>query len=488
MKSLETPQTLRLLEAPLDRSPGAELLQRQLHRRLKEAILRHAIGAGTKLPSSRELATELAVSRNTVSLVYEHLAAEGYIACDRRGTRVSTLTPLPPRHALREKRHPVTARRLSEIQLVRPATPDAVWLRPGVPSLADFPLAAWRRSLERALQHGGAALLNYGDPMGQMELRVAICRHLALTRGVGCEPEQIVITEGAIEGLNLCVRLLTDPGDIGWLENPCYRGARTAMQSGDLRIVPCRVDEEGLVWNARDRATAPPRLIYTTPSHQFPRGIVMSVARRLELIANAGKCGAWIIEDDYDGEFRYTGEPIAAMVGLVPLAPVIYVGSFSKTMFPSLRLGFIVLPRNLLAATAGTLREMLRGGNRHVQLAMADFMESGQFARHLGRMRRLYRARQRELRAALTQHLRVPNSVEGGDCGLHLTVRFDARHPDRKIAALAAEHQLAPMPLSALTLAPGAQDNGLVLGYGNTSAELFDPLVKTLATLVAQAR
>jgi GntR family transcriptional regulator/MocR family aminotransferase len=167
----------------------------------------------------------------------------------------------------------------------------------------------------------------------------------------------------------------------------------------------------------------------------------MSVARRLELIADAGKCGAWIIEYDYDSEFRYTGEPIAAMVGLVPQAPVIYVGSFSKTMSPSLRLGFIVLPRNLLAATAGTLREMLRGGNRHVQLAMADFMDSGQCARHLGRMRRLYRARQRELRAALTRHLCVPNSVEGGDCGLHLTVRFDARHPDRKIAALAAEHR-----------------------------------------------
>lgn len=485
--SHDTPELRSLLESPLDKRPGAELLQRQLHRRLKDAILARTLAAGTRLPSSRDLATLLGVSRNTVSLVYEHLATEGYVMPDRQGTRVSALAQAP-RRAAREK-VPVssTARRLARIRPVM-AAGESLWLRPGVPSLAHVPLAAWRSSLDRALRQGGTASLNYGDPLGQLALRTAICRHLALTRGAACEPDQVVITEGAIEALNLCVRLLTNPGDTGWLENPCYRGAKTAMQAGDLRIVPCRVDGEGLVTPPQAWAEMPPRLVYTTPSHQYPLGSVMSVSRRLELIAQAARCGAWILEDDYDSEFRHAGEPIAAMLGLVQHAPVIYIGTFSKTMFPALRLGFLVLPRSLLAPTAGPLREMLRGGHGHEQLAMAEFMDSGQFARHLGRMRRLYRERQQALRAALARHLHVPHVVEGGDCGLHLTVRLSARHPDHRIAALAAEHQFAPTPLSALALDPCPEDNGLVLGYGNTPAEMCEPLVKTLAQLIVKVQ
>jgi GntR family transcriptional regulator/MocR family aminotransferase len=283
------------------------------------------------------------------------------------------------------------------------------------------------------------------------------------------------------------VRLLANPGETGWVEDPGYRGAKAAMHAGDMRIVPVRVDAEGLCASASDWQKHPPRLVYTTPSHQYPAGAVLSIARRLALIAEARRHGAWIIEDDYDSEFRHTGEPIGAMQGLVEDAPVLYVGTFSKTMFPSLRLGFLVLPRQLMAVVQTALGEMLRGGHRHEQLAMADFIESGQFSRHLGRMRRLYRERQQALRVALTRHLKVPHQIDGGYCGLHLTVRLPARFDDRRIAAEALRHQIAPVPLSSFAIQPRAADNGLVLGYGNTSAELFEPLVKRLSQLVRSA-
>jgi GntR family transcriptional regulator/MocR family aminotransferase len=210
---------------------------------------------------------------------------------------------------------------------------------------------------------------------------------------------------------------------------------------------------------------------------------VLSIARRLDLIAQARLHGAWIIEDDYDSEFRHTGEPIGAMQGLVDDAPVLYVGTFSKTMFPSLRLGFLVLPAQLMSAVQAPLEEMLRGGHRHEQLAMADFIESGQFSRHLGRMRRLYRDRQQALRLALNKHFKVPHEIDGGYCGLHLTVRLPERYDDRRIATEALRHRIAPTPLSGFALQPMPLDNGLVLGYGNTPAELFEPLVKRLSQL-----
>ena len=250
---------------------------------------------------------------------------------------------------------------------------------------------------------------------------------------------------------------------------------------------PCGLTPRVLRASANDWQRHPPRLIYSTPSHQYPAGAVLSIARRLALIAEARRHGAWIIEDDYDSEFRHTGEPIGAMQGLVDDAPVLYIGTFSKTMFPSLRLGFLVLPRQLMAAVHTALGEMLRGGHRHEQLAMADFIESGQFSRHLGRMRRLYRERQQALRLALTRHLKVPHEIDGGHCGLHLTVRLPPRFDDRRIAAEALRHQLAPVPLSSFAMQPKAADNGLVLGYGNTSAELFEPLVMRLSQLVRAA-
>lgn len=472
-----------LLDAPLQRAPGAAPMQRQLHQRLKAAILDGRLAPGSRLPGSRALAEALSISRNTVTAAYELLGAEGYVQPDRQGTRVAALTrPAAPRAM--PAAAPALALRLADMQSgVAPGDAGAA-LRPGIPALSHFPLAPWRRALDRAIVRAGPSALGYGDPLGEPALRAAIAHYLALARGVRCEPAQVVITEGAQEALSLCVRLLSNPGDTAWVEEPGYRGAKAAMRAGDLRIVPLRVYGDGLDAGASDWAARTPRLIYTTPSHQYPTGAVLSAARRLALIAAAQRHGAWIIEDDYDSEFRHAGEPIGAMQGLVAPAPVLYVGTYSKTMFPSLRLGFLVLPTALAGVLQRPLEEMLRGGHRHEQLALAEFIASGEFSRHLGRMRRLYRDRQQALRAALARHLRVPHVIEGGHCGLHLTLRLPPRHPDRRIADAARRHGIAPAPLSGFALQPLARDNGLVLGYGNTSAERFDPLVRLLAQLI----
>ena len=491
------PLPAALLEAPLARTPGAAALQRQLHQRFRTAILDGRMAPGSRLPGSRALAEAFAISRNTVTAAYELLAAEGYVLPDRQGTRVARLKPSPVLMTRASTARSTDtgpsaaqpmARRLARIQPTAAPSETTLALRPGVPALSHFPLAAWRRAVDQALRHSGPQALGYGDPLGEPALRGAIAHHLAVSRGARCEPSQVVVTEGAQEALLLCVRLLTNPGERAWLEDPGYRGAKAAMFAGDLRIVPMPVDAEGLVASPRDWQTRTPRLVYTTPSHQYPLGAVMSVARRLALIDNARRFGAWIVEDDYDSEFRHAGEPIGSMQGLAEGAPVLYVGTFSKTMFPSLRLGFLVLPESLLARLEGPLSELLRGGHRHEQLAMAAFMESGQFARHLGRMRRLYRGRQEALRDALGRHLRVPHGIEGGHSGLHLTLRLPAGCADTRVAEAARAHGMAPAPLSGFAMRAGSRHNGLVLGYGNTSAELFEPLVQRLDRLVRAAK
>ncbi|MFB7477107.1 PLP-dependent aminotransferase family protein [Kitasatospora sp. NPDC056184] len=476
------PQLDFLLQEPLSRARGGDSLQKQLLHRLRAAVLDGRLPAGSRLPGSRALAEGLGVSRNTVTLVYDVLGTEGYIEPSRQGTRVAALDRPGPD----DRAHPAPAtlaRRAERIRNRDPGGTDSFTFASGVPALARFPLAAWRRSLDRVLRQGGTELLGYGPPRGEPALRTAVLRHLALARGMRCTPEQVVITEGAQEAFALCVRLVTDPGDTAWVEDPGYRGAQTALAGGDLAVVPVPVDAEGLRTSASDWAERPPRLVCTTPAHQYPTGAVLTASRRLDLIDKCRLHGAWIIEDDYDGEFRHSGEPLACMQGLTPGAPVFYVGTFSKTLFPSLRLGFLVLPEPLVDRAAPVVDELLRGGHRHEQLALAHFMESGQYGRHLARMRRLYRRRRDALRAALAEHFEVPHTVTGGDSGMHLTVRLPPDVPDGPLAAAARRHRMAPRPLSQHFLLPGAAHNGLVLGYGNTPESAFAPGLRRLAQL-----
>jgi GntR family transcriptional regulator/MocR family aminotransferase len=463
-------------------------LQKQLIERLQQAILAGRLPAGSLLPSSRLLAAEMGVSRNTVVIAYEHLAAVGYVIADRKGTRVSPLSSPAARGepaAAPAVAEVAYAARVGQFAAAQAPVDNAYALTPGTPALDRFPLAAWRRALERAMERAWPQALGYGTPAGEPALREAIAAHLRMARGVRCDGSQVVITEGAQEALNLCVRLLTNPGDIAWVEDPGYRGAKAAFNAGDLRTLAVPVDAEGMAVPDDAWRTHPPRLIYTSPAHQYPTGAVLSVARRLALIAQARRCGAWLIEDDYDGEVRHTGEPIASMQGLVDDAPVLYVGSFSKTMFPALRIGFVVLPRAIAARAAVALQEMLRGGHRLEQLALAHFIESGEFGRHLGRMRRLYRERQQALRDALARHFPAAR-ILGGDCGMHLTLQLPSRVDDRTLAERAQARGLNPRALSGFALGASDEANGLVIGYGNTAAERLAPAVKLLAELARE--
>jgi GntR family transcriptional regulator/MocR family aminotransferase len=463
-------------------------LQKQLIERLQQAILAGRLPAGALLPSSRLLAAELGVSRNTVVIAYDHLTAEGYVLADRKGTRVTSLSsPI----AQVERQHDAAAAevsfaaRLAPFVAIHLQAEGTTVLTPGTPALDRFPVGAWRRSLERAMDRALPQALGYGTPAGEPALRDAIAAHLRMARGVRCDGSQVVVTEGAQEALSLCVSLLTNPGDTAWVEDPGYRGAKAAFNVGDLKTVPVRVDHEGLAVPADAWRVNPPKLIYTSPAHQYPTGSVLSVARRLELIAQARRTGAWLIEDDYDGEFRHTGEPIASMQGLVSEAPVLYVGSFSKTMFPALRIGFVVLPRSMVGPTRIAIQEMLRGGHRVEQLALANFIEAGEFARHLGRMRRLYRERQQALREALASHFES-SQILGGNCGMHLTLRLPLHIPDRAVVERAAPQRIAARALSSFALAPCEEDNGLVIGYGNTPAEAIAPAVRVLAQIAGE--
>lgn len=478
---------LSLLSSPLDLSAGSMSRQQQLLARFKRAILGGQLPPGSRLPSTRSLCEQLQVARNTVLAVYEQLTAEGYAEADRQGTRVATLLAMPagiraePSVARQDRQRP--SRRVSAIKSTRDAGDRALPLTPGMPALNRFALNAWLRAQERALKRAGPMALAYGEALGEPALREAIAQYLRVARGVRCEAGQVVVTEGAQGALSLCVRLFANPGERAWVEDPGYGGVLAAFHSGDMKIRSMPVDDEGILIADRDWRW-PPRLIHVTPSHQYPTGAVLSLARRLALIARAREHGCWIIEDDYDSDFCHHGHPIPAMQGLVPEAPVLYVGTFSKTLFPGLRIGFLILPASVGEDTWRALAEMLRGGHRLEQLALAEFMAGGQFARHLGRMKRLYRERQQALRAALQTHL--PGlDISGGASGLHLTLRLPPGCADTAVSAAARAAGMNVGALSSFSAGPPqARHNGLVIGYGNTSEEQYDALIRRLAGIV----
>lgn len=474
----------RLLLAPLENS-GTQTLQQQLFQRIKQAILTGKLAAGTRLPATRQLALDLGISRNTVIAVWAQLQAEGFLISDRQGSRISSMAQLPQGNEPLASSEIALSPRIAGLRSSHRTLSQEMALRPGVPALAHFPLAHWRRALNRVMLHQPQQLLGYGDPLGERTLREALAQHLALARGVRCSPEQIVITEGAQQALTLCVALLSSQGDIGWVEEPGYRGAKAAMRLGGMRIEAVPVDAQGLAAKPEDWQQRPPRLIYTTPTHQYPIGAIMSAPRRLALLAAAHAQQTWIIEDDYDSDFRYSGEPIAAMQGMMQPTPVIYVGSFSKTLFPALRLGFMVLPAQLLAALRPALHELLRGGNRPEQQALALFLRSGDFSRHLSKMRRLYRQRQTTLRQALQHAFGAHVPLLGGECGMHLVLSLSEKHNDVALVDRLMQSGYAPGALSGFYLGEEKQQ-GLVLGYGNTSTSQITAGVAQLARLLRE--
>jgi GntR family transcriptional regulator/MocR family aminotransferase len=462
-------------------------MQRTLYEALKASITQGRVQAGAVLPASRELARELVIARNGVIYAYEQLAAEGYVQTSRQGTVVAALGARPgvqPTSSGQKMLAAGLSRRVDGYDRRRTPEDDMRPFMPGMPALDAFPLQTWRRLCDRAARQGGSADLGYRHSVGEPELRQAIATYLRAARGVRCEADQVTVTDGTQHSLELCAHMLADAGDTAWIEHPGYGAARTTLMQAGLNLVPITVDAEGIAppddwWHART-----PRLVYTTPSHQYPLGSVLTLPRRLNLIERAREHGAWILEDDYDSEFRHDGPPLAAMQGQVADAPVVYLGTFSKSMFPALRLGFIVWPQALADRATGVIGHLVRRGRTTEQHALAAFIDEGHFTTHLRKMRKLYATRQEALREALAQHWPLPGTLLGGQAGMHLVLSLPqgaSQHVDDQAMAHAAyQRGLSPRPLSIYGTGGISGFNGLVMGYANTHEDRMARFVKSM--------
>lgn len=464
--------------------------QRTVHACLRAAILGGRLAAGHRLLSTRTLARELGIARNTVLYAYEQLMAEGLLITSRRGTVVAQVEIAAAGGGdTRRIDAGLSRRALALAGIVSPGVLAGAFAL-GVPALDAFPMAAWRRALDQAWRATGPFEFDYCDPTGLPALRQAIADYLQAARGVRCDAGQVVVTNGTQASLELCVRLFADAGDTAWIEHPGYPGALAAFRGGQLRTVGIAVDDEGIAPSPADWRRAPPRLIYTTPSHQYPTGGVLGMRRRLALLDQAGRAGALIIEDDYDSEFRHDGPPLPAMQGLEPSVPVIYLGTFSKTMFPAMRTGFMVLPAPLADAARPALARMPTHGRVPEQRALAAFLDSGQFLQHLRRMRRLYRERRDALLDALDRHVGAAAFVHGAGTGMHLSLRFadpDLRDDLASDAALAAGIAAHCMSRHETGLRKTVW-TGLMLGYSQVPAGDVDDAVKRLAHIALRPR
>ncbi len=484
----------------LDRQ-AAKPLYRQLYEGYREAILDGRLRPGGQLPSTRSLAAELGVSRLPVVLAFELLVAEGF--CEGRvgsGTFVSPAIrartwPGRSSHGRAKVRGAdPSARRPAPRRLARTADllirPSSPWLvQPGAFRIGDaafdhFPLSTWKRLAAQQTRQLTAPDLRYADSMGHLPLRQAIAGYLGAMRGVRCDASQILVTSGSQQALWIAARALLDPGAPAWIEEPGYWGVRDVLRSLGAKLCPIPVDEEGLaVHRGVERAPAA-RAAFVTPSHQFPLGSTLSAARRLQLLDWARRRGAWIVEDDYDSEYRHDGQPVAALHSLDQDERVIYVGTFSKVLFGALRLGYLVLPSDLVPAFVAVRRSIDLTPATFPQAVLASFIREGHFARHLRRMRMLYRERRDALVEALLGELGPRAKVRGESAGMHLVLELRRGAKDRQVATEAAAQGLWTMPLSFCRSAAGGSP-GLVLGYGGTDPDELRTAARRLARLLA---
>lgn len=416
-----------------------EPLTTQLYRGIRDAILNGALAPDSRVPSTRDLAQSEGVARNIALRVYEQLLSEGYLVRQRGAgtyvapelpatllTRLRTTPaapaapPAPPRLSRRGQRLvPLAPTSWA------PATPPvAVDFRYGPTALDDFPRQAWRRQLSRAARETAAPHLDYGAPSGLPELREAICEYLTHSRAVACRPDQVIVVHGSQQALALTAEVLLDAGDRVLMEHPGYPGATLSFFAAGTKVVPGAVGPEGLDVRALAASMRGVRLAYVTPSHQFPTGVIMTLARRLALLEWAERTGAWIFEDDYDSEFRYGVRPVESLQGLDRHGRVIYAGTFSKVLFPSLRLGYLVVPQQLVDPfrAAKALADTGTGGLE--QRALARFIRDGHFDRHLRRVRTRNGQRRAALVAALDEHMGDQVEVLGANAGLHVMLRL----------------------------------------------------------------
>jgi GntR family transcriptional regulator/MocR family aminotransferase len=479
---------------------GGEPLNRQLYRHLRSAILEGLLARGSALPASRSLCQALGLGRNTVLHAYGQLEAEGYVASRAgAGTYVSEALPDPlPAGAIdcRSAPSPLPlsqrARTLMN-GIQQRGVAQTPTFAPGMPDTSVFPWALWLRLQQRHQRNAKPADLGYLSGGGHPALKSALASYLRLSRGVNCEADQILITGSMQQVLHLVALATADAGDTVWMEEPGYPGACFAWQMAGLHVEPVATDADGLRWRGDE---PDPRLIYVTPSHQYPLGGVMSLARRHALLQEAADRCAWVVEDDYDSEFRHDGRPLAAMQGLDRQGRVIYLGTLSKVLFPALQMGYLVAPPDLVETLRILQARLIREGSYIQQATLADFIEDGHFGAHLRRMRGIYAKRQSKLRDTLAAHLgdwltdtESPRADQiallGGAAGMHLTLRLPVGLDDRRLSQQLGDMGMLAPALSGYCLRRPPFP-GLVLGYGGADdATLMLAAVK-LARFLAE--
>ncbi|GHO70253.1 GntR family transcriptional regulator [Ktedonobacter sp. SOSP1-52] len=500
------PKRARPVDKPeiiLDQNAQAPLY-RQLYERLRAQILAGQLETGARLPSTRVLASQLGVSRNTTALAYEQLLLEGYLESRvGDGTRVALLEPeqlaqaggkvsKQSRKGTPATQHTLLARRgqilLDEFAAGHEVevSPDKDMFLVGEPEVAYFPYEIWARLIAKHARQSLQAHSRYQDVQGYGPLREAIVAHIGITRGVHCMPEQIILTAGAQGALDLVARVLLDPGERAWVEDPGYFGARGALMAAGAVMLPVPVDRQGISVEVGRQLQGEARLAVVTPSHQFPTGVTMSLGRRLELLEWARETQGWIVEDDYDSEYRYSGRPLEALHGLDRAGRVIYIGTFSKVLFPSLRLGYMVVPPQLLEGFLATRRFV----DVHLpllgQMALADFITEGHFVRYLRKMRGLYMERRDALVNALNQELGNILDVTIPEAGIHLVAWLPEGVSADSVVELATKQGLRILPVSRFSMRPLKRD-GLVLGFANATPEALRADVHALARVLRSA-
>jgi GntR family transcriptional regulator / MocR family aminotransferase len=479
----------------LDRTAGS--LSRQVAEALREAVRKGDLGAGDALPSTRSLAASLGIARGTVIEAWEQLIAEGFLESKAgAGTRVAhTLAqPQPASESRKAGGRAAADPGLSEraeafAQIAREFRPLApIPFAISVPTGLTAPADAWRRLGNRLRARGPGAPTGYADPLGALALREAIAAYVRKSRSVRCEADQVVVTSGTQQGLFLASQVLLGPNDQAWVENPAYRGVTAILESMGYRdgMVRVPVDAEGLDVEAGMRLAPKARAAFVTPSHQYPLGMPLSMARRTALLAWARAGNAWVVEDDYDSELRYEGYPFPALQGLDP-ERVIYLGTFSKILFPSLRLGYAVVPRSLADAFCGARVLMDRHPPTADQHVLAAFMAEGHLERHIRKVRNVYAEHRSQLIGTLGKLLPADLAwVEPGDQGMHLVLWLAERFDDRVVVRLAAEDGVAVRAVSPM-FAPGTARPGLVLGFGGFSRAQMEEAAQRLAAVIVKA-
>lgn len=477
-------------------------LYRQIYEAIRRAILDGEFHSTMPLPATRLLAGQLSVSRMTVINAYEQLLAEGYLeARAGAGTFVAAHLPeefLQTTKVKNQKQSEETAPRKIKVSeygknlsengtmfLQHYGGTVFVPFQQSLPAIDLFPFEVWARIAQRQQKNPSSAILNYGNPAGYSLLREAVAAYLASARGVRCTPEQVVITNGTQQALDLIGRIFLEKKDEVLIEDPCYLGARNIFAATGARIVPVPLDGEGFDLERAKKKSSRARLVYVTPSHQYPLGITMSLKRRLNLLEWAGKNDAFVVEDDYDSEYRYAGRPLASLQGLDRDGRVIYLGTFSKTIFPALRLGYMVVPTDLIEMfTAARAMTDLHSPTVE-QAILAEFLADGHFSRHVRRMRGIYAKRQQILVEESMKHLKGLLEIAPDESGMNLIGWLPEGVSDRSVANRAKAMDMRISPISALCLdekLPG----GLLLGYTAFDEKQIKRAVKKLTTVIKE--